>query len=116
MGVNPSIVRTLFRVVAFGEAVSWILLLSAMFCKWVLDTEPFGLAEGGVPVAGRIHGMGFFLLYIIMCVVCHFVFRWNVKTTIIALVAAVPPFASIWFERKADREDLLRPTAATATP
>lgn len=106
MGVNLS--RTLFRVVAFGEAVSWVLLLSAMFCKWVLDAEPFGLEEGGVPVAGMIHGAGFFLLYVVMCVVCHFVFRWPVKTTIVALLAAIPPFASIWFERKAEREGLLQ--------
>lgn len=104
-GVNLS--RTLFRVVAFGEAVSWVLLLSAMFCKWVLDAEPFGLEEGGVPVAGMIHGAGFFLLYVVMCVVCHFVFRWPFKTTIVALLSAIPPFASIWFERKAEREGLL---------
>ena len=107
MGVNSSIVRKLFRVVAFGEAVSWVLLLSAMFCKWILESEPFGLEEGGVPVAGMVHGAGFFLLYVIMTIVCHFVFRWNVKTTIVALLAAIPPFASIWFERKAVRDGLL---------
>jgi integral membrane protein len=111
--VNSSIVRTLFRVVAFGEAVSWVLLLSAMFCKWILESEPFGLEEGGVPVAGRIHGMGFFFLYLVMTVVCHFVFRWNVKTTIVALLASIPPFASIWFERKAIREGLLEREPAT---
>lgn len=113
--MNPSIVRTVFRIVAFGEAVSWLLLLSAMFCKWVLDAEPFGLKEGGVPVAGMIHGAGFFLLYILTCLVCHFVFRWNVKTTIIALLASIPPFASIWFERKAERDGLLTPPAVTVS-
>ena len=42
-----------------------------------------------------------------MCLVCHFVFRWSFKTTIVALLAAIPPFASIWFERKAVRDGLL---------
>ncbi|MRJ75501.1 DUF3817 domain-containing protein [Aeromicrobium sp. SMF47] len=115
--MNPSVIRTLFRVVAFGEALSWVLLLAAMFCKWVLDAEPFGLEEGGVPVAGMIHGAGFFLLYVIMSVVCFFVFRWNIKTGLIALLAAIPPFASIWFELKAEREGLLtRRDAVDAAP
>ncbi|AWB90891.1 DUF3817 domain-containing protein [Aeromicrobium chenweiae] len=105
--MNPSVIRTLFRVVAFGEALSWLLLLAAMFCKWVLDAEPFGLEEGGVPVAGMVHGAGFFLLYVIMSVICFFVFRWNIKTGVIALLAAIPPFASIWFEKKAERDGLL---------
>lgn len=109
--MNPSIVRTIFRVVAFGEAVSWLLLLAAMFCKWILESEPFGLEEGGVPLAGMIHGAGFFMLYLVMCVVCHFYFRWSFKTTIVALLAAIPPFASIWFERKAEREGLLTRSA-----
>lgn len=107
MGVNPAVIRNLFRVVAFGEAVSWLLLIAAMFCKWVLESEPFGLEEGGVPIAGMIHGAGFFMLYLVMCLVCHFYFRWNFKTTIVALLAAIPPFASIWFERKAERDGLL---------
>jgi integral membrane protein len=111
--VNPSIVRTLFRVAAIGEALSWVLLLAAMFCKWVLESEPFGLEEGGVPVAGMVHGGGFFLLYVLMTLVCHFTFRWSVKTTIVALLCAIPPFASIWFERKALRDDLLERRPAT---
>jgi integral membrane protein len=110
--VNHSTVRTLFRVVAVGEALSWLLLLAAMFCKWILDAEPFGLREGGVPVAGMIHGAGFFLLYVVMCVVCHFAFRWSFKTTIVGLLCAIPPFASIWFERKVDREGLLERPAS----
>ncbi len=115
MGVNPSIVRTLFRVVAIAEAISWLLLLLAMLCKWILETEPFGLAEGGVPTAGPIHG-GIFVAYVVMCVVAYFTFRWNVKTALLALVSAIPPFMTLWFELKADREGLLRPAAARATP
>jgi integral membrane protein len=114
-GVNPNVVRTLFRIVAVGEAISWLLLLTAMFCKWVLDAEPLGLHEGGVPVAGPIHG-GMFMLYLAVTVTAYFVFRWNVKTGLLALVAAIPPFATIWFERKAERDGLLQRSGATSTP
>jgi integral membrane protein len=105
--VNPSTVRTIFRFVAFGEAVSWVLLLSAMLCKWVLETEPFGLREGGVPVAGMIHGAGFFLLYVLASFLSADTFKWSFKTLALALAASVPPFFSIWFEVAADRKGLL---------
>lgn len=98
--------RTLFRTVAIAEAVSWALLLAAMFCKWILETEPFGLHEGGVPVAGPIHG-GIFMAYVVMCVVAHFVFRWNIRTTLLALAASIPPFLTYVFEVRADRRGLL---------
>lgn len=109
--MNPSTIRTVFRTVAVAEAVSWALLLTAMFCKWVLETEPLGLHEGGVPVAGPIHG-GVFMLYVVMCLVAKFVFRWDVKTLVVALASSIPPFATVWFERKADREGKLRQPAA----
>ncbi len=98
--------RTLFRTVAIAEALSWALLLAAMFCKWVLETEPFGLHEGGVPVAGPIHG-GIFIAYVIQCVVARHVFGWNVKTTLVALAASIPPFFTYVFEILADRKGLL---------
>lgn len=101
--VNPPLVRTVFRVVAIGEALSWALLLAAMFCKWILESEPFGLEEGGVPIAGMIHGAVFFLAYVAVSLVAAVVFRWNLRTTVLALVSAVPPFMTVWFERRADR-------------
>lgn len=113
--MNPSTIRTVFRAVAIAEAVSWGLLLVAMFFKWVLDAEPFGLHEGGVPVAGPIHGV-IFVLYVVAAIVSKFVFRWDFKTLRIALVASIPPFATVWFERKADREGKLQRAGATSAP
>lgn len=112
--MNHSTVRTLFRVVAIAEAISWLLLLAAMLCKWILETEPFGLAEGGVPTAGPIHG-AIFVAYVVMCIVSYFTFKWDVKTTILALVSAIPPFMTLWFEVKAEREGLLERPAVDAT-
>jgi integral membrane protein len=115
--VNPA-VRTVFRTVAIAEAVSWALLLVAMFFKWVLDAEPFGLAEGGVPVAGPIHG-GIFVVYLIATVVAAIVFKWNAKTLVLGLAASIPPFFTVWFETWADHAGLLAPRAqagATSAP
>ncbi len=114
--MNPATVRTVFRSIAIAEAFSWGLLLVAMFFKWVLDAEPFGLAEGGVPVAGPIHG-GVFVLYVIASLVSWRVFRWDGRTLVIALAASIPPFATVWFERKADREGRLTvQSGATSAP
>jgi integral membrane protein len=113
--VNPSTVRTIFRTVAIAEAFSWALLLAAMFCKWILESEPFGLHEGGVPVAGPIHG-GIFMLYVASCVVAKFVFKWDARTTVLALASSIPPFCTYWFETVADRKGLLsKLVEATAT-
>ena len=114
--MNPAVVRTVFRTVAIAEAFSWGLLLVAMFCKWILEAEPFGLAEGGVPVAGPVHG-GIFVLYVLNAVIATFVFRWDAKTLVVALASSIPPFATVWFERKADREGRLQaPAGATSAP
>lgn len=113
--MNPAVVRTVFRTVAIAEAFSWALLLVAMFFKWVLDAEPLGLHEGGVPVAGPIHG-GVFVLYVAAAIVSKFVFRWDLKTLVVALACSIPPFATVWFERKADRSGHLTRSGATSTP
>lgn len=99
----------MFRTVAIAEAISWALLLSAMFCKWILESEPLGLHEGGVPVAGPIHG-GVFVAYVISCLVAHRVFAWSPRTTLLALASSIPPFFTYVFEVLADRRGLLGAT------
>lgn len=113
--MNPAATRTVFRTLAFAEAASWALLLVAMFCKWILESEPFGLAEGGVPKAGMIHGI-VFVLYVIASFVSWRVFRWNPKTLVLALAASIPPLFTIWFETWADRKGLLQREGATSAP
>ena len=113
--VNPTTVRTVFRVVAIAEAASWALLLAAMFCKWILESEPFGLHEGGVPVAGPIHG-GVFVLYVLASLVAARTFRWSLRTTALALAASIPPFFTYWFETWADRTGHLSRQGVASTP
>jgi len=104
--VNP---RTLFRTVAVAEAISWGLLLVAMYLKYVTESEPFGIPEGGVPVAGAIHG-AMFVLYLLITLNVRDKFGWSGRTTVIALLAAIPPFCTYVFEVVADRRGLLLAT------
>jgi len=94
---EPRTVARLFRVVAFAEAVTWALLLAGMFVKWVLGTS-----EVGVQVAGPIHG-AVFVGYVAVSFLAWRVLRWDLRTAALALIASVPPFTTIWFERWAAR-------------
>lgn len=110
---STSKTRTIFRVVAIAEAFSWALLLASMFAKYVSESEPFGLVEGGVPVAGALHG-GVFIAFVIASIVAWRRFGWSLKVLIVAFISAVVPFATYFFEVGVDRRGLLgRPAAVT---
>ncbi|WP_239073088.1 DUF3817 domain-containing protein [Sediminihabitans luteus] len=85
------LVRT-FHVVAIAEAVSWAGLLVGMFFKWILETT-----EVGVSVMGPVHG-AMFMFYALLAVLVAVRLRWSVGTTLLALVAAVPPFCTLVFD------------------
>jgi integral membrane protein len=110
--VNPAALATAFRVVAIAEAVSWVGLLAGMYVKRVLETS-----EAGVQVFGPIHG-GIFAAYVVIVVVAARLFGWSRSTTVLALVAAVPPLVTVWFERWATRTGRLAAPApeAVGTP
>ncbi|MCW2675619.1 MAG: putative rane protein [Modestobacter sp.] len=104
---DPRTVARAFRAVAIAEAVSWVLLLAGMFVKWVLRTS-----ELGVQLAGPVHGT-VFIGYVVVTLLAWRVLRWSPRTALLALVASVPPFATVWFERRAQRDGRL-PAAATS--
>jgi integral membrane protein len=93
--------RVLFRRLAVTEAVTWALLLTGMFLKYVAGTT-----ELGVQVAGPLHGVAFVAYCVGVLAVAHDQ-RWRGRTTLLALASAVPPFATVWFERRAERGGLL---------
>jgi integral membrane protein len=99
--VTPRTAATLFRVVAVAEACSWVGLLIGMYVKYVPETT-----ELGVKVFGPIHG-GIFVAYVVVALVAARVLRWSAGTTLLALVASVPPLATVLFERWASRTDRL---------
>ncbi|NYG06683.1 integral membrane protein [Phycicoccus badiiscoriae] len=92
---------TLFRRLAIAEAVTWGLLLAGMFLKYVTRTT-----ELGVRIFGMTHGV----VFIAYCLTAVFVAvnqRWSRGTLALALASAVPPFMTVWFDRRAERRGQL---------
>ncbi|MEU4835147.1 DUF3817 domain-containing protein [Streptosporangium sp. NPDC023615] len=83
-----------FRVVAVAEACSWAGLLVGMFFKYVAAT-----GDLGVKVFGPIHG-ALFVLYAAAVVLSAREAGWSRGTVALGLACAVPPFTSVWFERR----------------
>ena len=77
-----------------------------MFFKWVVQEDPHAGIEGGVPIAGAVHG-AIFLAYVVTSLVAWRTFRWSMTTTLLALASGVPPFCTLLFERIAGRRGLL---------
>lgn len=97
MGVMNARVVTAFRVVAFAEAVSWLGLLIGMYFKYVPES-----GDGGVKVFGPIHGT-VFIVYVALALVTSRLQRWSIGTTILSVLASIPPFFTIVFEVWAKR-------------
>ena len=95
--MTPRSAALLFRAVAIAEGLSWIGLLAGMFVKYVPQTS-----EMGVHVFGPIHG-AVFVAYVVLALLAARVLGWSRGTTLLALAAAIPPLASVWFERRATR-------------
>ena len=95
--------RSIFRALAIAEAVTWALLLSGMFLKYVTETT-----ELGVQVFGMVHGV-VFIAYCLMTLVVAIDQRWSARPAVLGLLAAVPPFATLLFEAYADRRGMLGP-------
>ena len=99
--MDVSTPATRFRLLAVLEAISWAGLLIAMFFKWVVGAEPTDL-QLGVQVMGPIHG-AVFLGYVLVSLLVARPLAWNSKTIFLALLASIPPFGSVIFERWAAR-------------
>ena len=93
--------RTLFRRLAAAEMVTWALLLIGMVLKYVTRTTDLG-----VQVFGLLHGV-VFLGYVVVAVVLWVDQRWSVRTAALAVAAAVPPFLTVWAERRLERAGAL---------
>jgi integral membrane protein len=95
-----------FRLFAIAEACSWAGLLIGMFFKYVVGNDI------GVQIFGPIHG-ALFVAYVVVSLVAHRPLRWDVRTLVLALVASIPPLATLWFERWAERTGRLSGAAGT---
>ncbi|WP_319460924.1 DUF3817 domain-containing protein [Micromonospora sp. RTP1Z1] len=103
----------LFVAAAIAEACSWLALLAGMAVKYGPPAN-----EIGVHVFGPIHG-ALFVVYGLLVLVVARLRRWRLLITVVALACAVPPFATVVFERWARRRGLLDDASApeqVATP
>ncbi len=92
---------TIFLSVSIAEAITWTLLLLGMFLKYVTRTT-----DVGVRVFGTLHG-AVFIAYGITTVLVWIDQRWPARRGIVALACAVPPFATLVFDRWVQRHEIL---------
>lgn len=94
--------RTLYRRIALAEVVTWSLLLIGMVLKYVTKTTDLG-----VRVFGLAHGV----VFIAFCLVTLLLWvnqRWTVREGLLGLLSAIPPFLTVWWERRLERRDRLK--------
>ncbi|WP_091088843.1 DUF3817 domain-containing protein [Micromonospora nigra] len=102
MGLVRETVTRLFVVAAIAEAISWAALLAGMAVKYGPPAN-----ELGVQIFGPIDG-GLFVAYGVLVLAVARLHRWSLPATAVALACAVPPFATLAFERWARRRGMLR--------
>jgi integral membrane protein len=93
--------RTLYRRIAVAEVVTWALLLLGMFLKYVTRTTDLA-----VTVFGLVHGV----VFIAFCLVTLLLWvnqRWTLREGVLGLLSAVPPFLTVWWERRLERRGRL---------
>ncbi len=93
--------RSLYRTAAIAEAITWSLLLAGMFGKYVTKTTDLG-----VTIGGGLHGF-VFLMFCAATVLVAIDQRWSASQILIGLAAAIPPLATVPFQRWAVRRGLV---------
>ncbi|MEA2827642.1 MAG: hypothetical protein QOG43_2081 [Actinomycetota bacterium] len=91
-----------FRAIAYVEAISFLLLLSASFVKRVVEGPDL------VPVVGMVHGI-IFLIYLVFVLKVRPEQGWGLGRTIWVIVAAAIPLGGFFVGR-----DLKTPVAEGA--
>ena len=84
----------LFRVIAFFEGISYILLLFiAVPIKYIFDDPTY------VKMLGMPHGV-LFMIYIIFSFIVNIKLKWNMKELFIILIASLVPLGTFYVDRK----------------
>lgn len=85
---------TRYRFVASLEALTWLGLLIGMDFKYL----PAAGKELGVKIFGPLHGAAF-LIYVPVPAWTIYRLRWDFFTGGAAIIASLPPFGNLLFER-----------------
>ena len=84
--------RTLYRLVAIAETVTWALLITGLVLRATADLAI------AVTIGGGIHGF-VFLVYGATAILVAINQRWPIGLALAAVATAVIPFATIPFDR-----------------
>ena len=86
--------KSFFRIVAFLEGISYILLMSiGLYYKYLLNNESY------VKLLGMPHGI-LFVVYIVFVFLLRKDENWNAKDFRIILIASLIPFGTFYIDRK----------------
>lgn len=84
----------IFRVIAFLEGVSYLLLLFiATPVKYLFDDPQY------VKMLGMPHGI-LFMMYVVLAFMIRSDFKWNSRQFAIVLIASIIPFGTFYVDRK----------------
>jgi len=84
----------IFRIIAFLEGVSYVLLLFvATPIKYLLENDVY------VKVLGMPHGV-LFLIYLGLAIFIKSMLNWDMKTFLIICIAAFLPFGTFYIDLK----------------
>lgn len=102
----PSVARAL-RIAALAEGVSYLVLLMTMVAKYAFDAG----GEGGVPIAGPIHGV-IVLVYAGLVLMGREEQGWDLTRTVVALVLSAVPLGGFYVEQRMITVPPRRPSPA----
>ena len=87
-------IKTTFRVIAFLEGVSFILLMTVgLYCKYQLDDQSY------VKLLGMPHGL-LFISYLILAFLIKNEEQWKNKDFGIIILASILPFGTFYVDFK----------------
>jgi integral membrane protein len=97
-GMTP---RSLFRVLAVAELVTWTMLLVGMVLKYGA-----GLGDLPVRIGGSVHGF-VFLAYLVVATAVAVNQRWSFGATLLGWASAIVPYTTLPFEVGVARRGML---------
>lgn len=86
-----------FRIVAFLEGCSFILIGLTMILKY-----QYAMPKPNY-VVGMVHGL-LFIVYVVMVLVVGRMYRWSLWKMFLAFLASLVPFGTFYADKKLFRE------------
>jgi len=86
--------KSLFRIIALLEGISYILLMTiGLYFKYLFYDDSY------VKLLGMPHGV-LFVLYILIAILLRNKENWNIKDFVIVLSASLIPCGTFYIDRK----------------